>query len=38
LRRALDPSLPMLYVPYLFTRTHGARATRQVAEYLAEEL
>jgi anion-transporting ArsA/GET3 family ATPase len=38
LRRGLDPSLPMLYVPYLFTRSHGARATRQVAELLAEEL
>ncbi|MFN8018108.1 MAG: ArsA family ATPase [Acidimicrobiales bacterium] len=38
LRAALDPTLPMLYVPYLFTRSHGARATRQVAELLAEEL
>ncbi len=38
LRDALDPRLPMLYVPYLFTRTHGARATRRVAELLAEEL
>ena len=38
LRRALDPALPMLYVPYLFTRTHGARATRRVAELLGEEL
>lgn len=38
LRAALDPRLPVLYVPYLFTRTHGARATRQVAEYLGEEL
>jgi anion-transporting ArsA/GET3 family ATPase len=38
LRRGLDPTLPMLYVPYLFTRSHGARATRRVAELLAEEL
>jgi anion-transporting ArsA/GET3 family ATPase len=38
LRAALDPTLPMLYVPYLFTRSHGARATRQVAELLGEEL
>ena len=38
LRGALDPSLPLLYVPYLFTRTHGARATRRVAELLADEL
>lgn len=38
LRDALDPTLPMLYVPYLFARSHGARATRQVAEMLSEEL
>lgn len=38
LRDALDPALPMIFVPYLFTRTHGARATRRVAELLAEEL
>lgn len=38
LRRALDPALPLVYVPYLFTRSHGARATRKVAELLAEEL
>ena len=38
LRAGLDPTLPMLFVPYLFTRSHGARATRKVAELLAEEL
>ena len=38
LRAAVDPTLPLIYVPYLFTRSHGARATRQVAEFLAEEL
>jgi anion-transporting ArsA/GET3 family ATPase len=38
LREELDPRLPLLYVPYLFTRSHGARATRQVAELLADEL
>lgn len=38
LRAGLDPALPLLFVPYLFSRSHGARATRQVAEYLAEEL
>jgi anion-transporting ArsA/GET3 family ATPase len=38
LRQNLPSDLPMLYVPYLFTRTHGVRATRQVAEHLAEEL
>jgi anion-transporting ArsA/GET3 family ATPase len=38
LRASIDPSLPMLYVPYLFTRTHGLRSTRVVAESLAAEL
>lgn len=38
LRAAVDPAVPLIYVPYLFTRSHGARATRQVAELLAEEL
>jgi anion-transporting ArsA/GET3 family ATPase len=38
LRSGLDPVIPLMYVPYLFTRSHGARATRQVAELLAEEL
>ena len=38
LRAAVDPRLPLIYVPYLFARSHGARATRQVAEFLAEEL
>jgi len=28
----------MLYIPYLFARTQGLRATRQVAEALSEEL
>ena len=38
LRAELDPSIPMLYVPYLFLRSHGMRATRIVAENLAAEL
>ncbi len=38
LRNAVDPRLPLIYVPYLFTRSHGARATRKVAELLGEEL
>lgn len=38
LRRAIDPSVPMLYLPYLFTRSHGLRTTRQVAASLGEEL
>jgi anion-transporting ArsA/GET3 family ATPase len=38
LRRELDPPAPLLYVPYLFTRTHGVRATTTVAESLGAEL
>ena len=38
LRDALDAGLPLLYVPYLFARTHGLRSTRVVAEALAAEL
>jgi len=38
LRDELPAGTPLLYVPYLFQRSHGARATRQVAEHLGEEL
>ena len=38
LRRDLDPAVPVLYLPYLFTRFHGLRTTRQVADSLGEEL
>ncbi len=38
LRDGLPAELPVLYVPELFGRSHGARATRQVADALAEEL
>lgn len=38
LRRELDPDVPLLYVPSLFTRTHGMRATRQILAALAAEL
>lgn len=38
LRATLDPKLPVAYLPYLFGRAHGARAVRQVAGSLAEEL
>ena len=31
-------ALPLLYVPYLFMRSHGLRSTRQVAEALGAEL
>jgi anion-transporting ArsA/GET3 family ATPase len=38
LRKALDPELPLLYVPYQFSRSHGLRTTHQVAEALSAEL
>jgi anion-transporting ArsA/GET3 family ATPase len=38
LRAELPAGTPLLYVPYLFQRTHGARATRQVADHLRDEL
>jgi len=38
LRESVDPALPLLYVPYLFTRGHGLRTTGQVAEALSAEL
>jgi anion-transporting ArsA/GET3 family ATPase len=38
LRASLPPDVPLLYVPELFTRAHGLRATRLVAEALGAEL
>ena len=38
LREELPAGTPLLYVPYLFQRSHGARATSQVAAHLGEEL
>ena len=38
LREGLDPTVPVLYLPYLFSRFHGLRTTRQVAASLGEEL
>ena len=38
LRAALPPELPLLYLPYLFSRSHGRRATAQVADALGAEL
>ncbi len=37
LQAALD-DLPVLFVPELFARAHGARATAQIADALAEEV
>ncbi|HAM03770.1 MAG TPA: anion-transporting ATPase [Acidimicrobiaceae bacterium] len=38
LRAGLDRSVPMMYLPFLFTRYHGMRTIRQVAQALGEEL
>ena len=38
LRAAIDPSVPLLYMPYLFFRSHGLRATHQLADALSAEL
>ena len=38
LRTGIRPEIPMLYLPYLFARTHGLRSTRQLAEALSAEL
>lgn len=38
LREHVHADVPMLYVPYLFVRSHGLRSTRQIAEALGAEL
>ncbi|MBI2705564.1 MAG: hypothetical protein HYX32_09780 [Actinobacteria bacterium] len=38
LRREGPEGVPLLYVPYLFVRSHGMRATHTVAESLSAEL
>ena len=38
LREELPEGLPLLYVPYLFQRSHGVRATKRIAEFIGEEL
>ena len=38
LREELPAGTPLLYVPYLFLKHHGLRATRVVAEALGQEL
>lgn len=38
LAKRLPDGVPLVYVPYLFTRSHGIRTTRQVADRLGEEL
>jgi len=38
LRDELSGDVPLMYVPYLFTRAHGVRSTRAMAEALAAEI
>ncbi|MGH9073718.1 MAG: ArsA family ATPase [Acidimicrobiales bacterium] len=38
LRGGIPATVPLLYLPYLFMRSHGLRATRQVAAALSAEL
>ena len=38
LRAGLDPAVPMLFIPELFTRSQGLRTVRKVAEHVAEEV
>ena len=38
LRAGIDPVVPLIYLPFLFTRLHGLRTLRQVARSLGEEL
>jgi anion-transporting ArsA/GET3 family ATPase len=38
LRNGVGAEVAMLYLPYLFVRTHGLRASHQMAEALAAEL
>ncbi len=38
LRAGIDAAVPLVYVPYLFSRTSGIRAVRQIATALADEL
>ncbi|MGI9032884.1 MAG: ArsA family ATPase [Acidimicrobiales bacterium] len=38
LRAAVPDGVPLLFVPYLFTRGHGLRTTAQTAEALSAEL
>jgi anion-transporting ArsA/GET3 family ATPase len=38
LRDGLPTGVPLLYLPYLFHRSHGVRATSRIAEALGQEL
>ena len=38
LRSELPAGVPVMNLPYLFTRAHGIRATRQLADALGDEI
>ena len=38
LREGIDPTVPLLYLPFMFTRSLGLRAARLLAQALGEEL
>jgi anion-transporting ArsA/GET3 family ATPase len=38
LRRDVDPDVPLMYLPFLFTRLHGRRTIRQLSQAIGEEL
>jgi anion-transporting ArsA/GET3 family ATPase len=38
LRAAVDTDVPLLYIPYLFFRSHGLRSTHQLADALVAEM
>lgn len=38
LRESVGSEIPVINLPYLFTRSHGIRVTRQIAQHLGEEL
>ena len=38
LREGLPDGLPLMYLPYLFHRSHGVRATHRIAEAIGDEL
>jgi anion-transporting ArsA/GET3 family ATPase len=38
LHAAIDPSVPVMFLPELFTRSHGLRTSRRVARHLGEEM
>jgi hypothetical protein len=38
LRDGLPDDLPLVYLPFLFHRSHGVRATSRIAEALGDEM